>query len=310
MVSRYADLVLPLGATAERWHRVRQGGLGGSDVAAVLALSPWMSRFSLWHQKSGLDDGPPENAGMSWGTRLEPVIADAFAEAHPGMVVRRSGTWRSRARPVQLANPDRLITGCPHTRRGGRCVLECKTDARADEWGETGGEGIPIYYRVQGIWYSDVLGVDHFHVAVLLRGQDFRHYLVWPEPAEYTLLRQEGAAFWQTVLDGERPDIDGHSDTYRVIRAQHPLIDRNLPDVQITPELRDQYRDACARLVDAEHAKQLAVSTILDQMGLARRAVCRGGEHGVEHVAIRVPGRGGSIALRESKPKNSKGKAA
>ena len=36
------------------WHAARANGIGGSEIAAVLGLSPYESRFSLWHRKKGL----------------------------------------------------------------------------------------------------------------------------------------------------------------------------------------------------------------------------------------------------------------
>ena len=38
---------------SEEWLAARADGLGGSEVAAVLGLSPFESRFSLWHRKAG-----------------------------------------------------------------------------------------------------------------------------------------------------------------------------------------------------------------------------------------------------------------
>ncbi|MDQ3578214.1 MAG: YqaJ viral recombinase family protein, partial [Actinomycetota bacterium] len=49
------------------WHAARAQGLGGSEIAAVLGLSPWESRFSLWHRKTGTASPVVENDIMYWG---------------------------------------------------------------------------------------------------------------------------------------------------------------------------------------------------------------------------------------------------
>src|SRR4051812_37548397 len=66
------------------WYEMRADKVGGSDLAAILGLSPWQSPFSLWHQKRG-DTEPDiqEKPQLEWGTRLEPVIVQAWAEKHP-----------------------------------------------------------------------------------------------------------------------------------------------------------------------------------------------------------------------------------
>ena len=35
----------------EEWLEWRRGGLGGSDVAGVLGVSPWATPFSVWWSK-------------------------------------------------------------------------------------------------------------------------------------------------------------------------------------------------------------------------------------------------------------------
>ena len=54
--------------------------LGGSEIAAVVGLSPWVSRFALWHRKRGTLGKQEVNAGMNWGHRLEPASARRLAE--------------------------------------------------------------------------------------------------------------------------------------------------------------------------------------------------------------------------------------
>ena len=38
----------------EEWLQARRRGIGGSDAAAVLGLSPWKSNVRLWEEKTGL----------------------------------------------------------------------------------------------------------------------------------------------------------------------------------------------------------------------------------------------------------------
>ena len=65
-----------------QWQAARARGIGGSEIAAVLGLSPWESRFSLWHRKMGLAAPVAQNDVMYWGNRLEGVIRDEFNLRH------------------------------------------------------------------------------------------------------------------------------------------------------------------------------------------------------------------------------------
>jgi hypothetical protein len=64
------------------WHAARARGLGGSEIAPVLGLSPWESRFSLWHRKTGLANPVVENDVMYWGKLLERTVREEFNRRH------------------------------------------------------------------------------------------------------------------------------------------------------------------------------------------------------------------------------------
>ncbi|MCP3799769.1 YqaJ viral recombinase family protein [Allokutzneria sp. A3M-2-11 16] len=262
------------------WFSARASGLGGSEIAAVLGLSPWESRFSLWHKKKGLAAPEPDNDAMRRGRLFEAVVAEWFAAEHPEYRVRRTGTWASRHRPWQVATPDRLLSAV-----AGRALLEIKTATDTDKWGEPGTDEIPVHYRAQVMWQLDTLGLRRAHVAVLTSGLNFREYVVDWNLAEVEVLRTAGREFLDTIERDERPDIDEHGATYRVVRELHPDIDD--VEVEIEPALAERYRRTVAEHKSAEAAKQQATAEVLDALGSGRRAVVAG-----ESIAIRVPGRG------------------
>lgn len=278
------------------WHAARQNGLGGSEIAAVLGLSPWESRFSLWHRKRGSIGGQVENSEMDAGKRLEPAICDKFADDHPEFVVMRCGTFRHPDRPWQIANPDRLLfsTGtcrgniavCREHEHPPVALLEAKLALYPDEWGQQGTDQIPPYYLAQCRWYLDVFTLDRIHIEVFIGAAgEFREYLVQRDDADQQLMRDAALEFLESIARDERPDIDAHSATYQAVRELHPDIDPI--DVEIDPVLAQDYQNAYVAAAAADAVKQQQVSRMLDAMGQARRAVCLG-----EQIALRIPGRG------------------
>ncbi|WP_424183826.1 YqaJ viral recombinase family protein [Actinokineospora sp. G85] len=268
---------------SSEWVAARASRLGGSEVAAVLGLSPYESRFSLWHKKKGLVPPTSDNDSMRWGRILESPIAAVFAEQHPEARVRRTGSWVNRARPWQLATPDRLVA-LPDDER---VLLEVKTAHDATGWGEPGTDEVPVYYRAQVLWQLDTLGLSRAFVAVLIGGSEYREYLVPYVADEVELLRAAAREFLGSLDRDERPNLDEHAVTYRTVRELHPDIDD--VEVEIDPALAERYRAAVAEHKVAEVAKQCAAVEVLDVLGRARRAVVDG-----ESIAVRVPGRGDS----------------
>lgn len=248
------------------WHAARADGLGGSEIAPVLGLSPWESRFSLWHRKAGRV-GPVEESGeMEWGKRLEAPILAKYRDEHPDLDYRTiNGTFHHPERPWQIANPDLLTTDR---------IVEAKLSVFGDGFGEPGTDEIPVYYRCQVLWYLDVLGYERADVAVLVGGCDYREYTVRYDAAEAQLLRDAAVDFLATIVAGERPDIDAHGATYQVIREMHPEIDE--ADVDLENELAERYIAARCALADATETEQLARSLVADAMGHAKRALWDG----------------------------------
>jgi len=264
------------------WYAAREGALGGSEIAAVLGLSRWESRFSLWHRKAGTIGPQPTNAEMDAGTRLEDAICQRFADDHPELKVRRAGTYRAKDRPWQIANPDRLVTGNGH----GRAILETKLALYPDEWGTPGTDEIPPYYLTQCRWYLDVFDAQTCWVEVFIGSQgEFREYIVEADPDDQAYLREAGREFLDTLHAGTPPDIDEHDETYRAVKALHPDIDNE--SVEISAELAHQYNDALAAAHEAHRVKTLAASTVCHALGSARKAT-----YHEQTIALRVAGRG------------------
>ena len=252
---------------SDAWHAARATGIGGSEIAAVLGLSPFESRFSLWHRKSGLIAPVEETAEMYWGRKHEPAICDEFEKRNPGWTALVAPTFHGTGRPWQIVNPDRIAVGPD----GEIHLVEAKTSRDPEGWGEEGTDQVPVYYRAQCRWYLDGLGLQRCRLPVLISGSDYREYLIEADPAEAELMRERAEAFLATVRAGERPPIDGHEATYRVVKQLPDSVDDI--DVEIAEELRDRYFAALDACKAAEAEKRAAAGLVLDEIGTGRRAV-------------------------------------
>lgn len=283
---------------SDAWHATRAEGIGASEIAAVVGLSPYESHFSLWHRKAGLVGPQPVNELMSWGHYLEPAIAARFADEHPELRVRRTGTWRSRQRPWQLANPDRLLHGWRDGEWLSRIPVEIKWSPHADGWSDE-DEGIPVYYRCQVQWQMDVMGASHAYVAALV-GSSYREYRIAYDPDDVEVLRRAGQDFMDSLTAGVPPDIDETGHTYQVLREMHPEIEDREEEIPLDVALAWPVARAKAKAAAAD--ARLWTNKMLGAMGAARIATSDG-----QRIARRQPAKGGTVALYEMRPpKNPK----
>lgn len=194
------------------WLKVRNEGLGGSEVAAIMGYSKYNSAYSLWAEKTGQvePEDLSENEYVYWGTKNEPNIADRFEEV-TGKKVRRCGTLQDEEYPFFHANVDRLVVG-------ENAGLEIKTAGltKSNEWRD---DEVPDDYYCQCQWYMGISGAEKWYIAVLIGGNK----MVWKEIArnDDTIkgLREAALNFWQNnVLGGVAPETDGNEGTTNTIK--------------------------------------------------------------------------------------------
>jgi putative phage-type endonuclease len=274
---------------SDQWHAARANGIGGSEIAAVLGLSPHESRFSLWHRKKGLIGPVEESEEMYWGKEHEPAICRRFAREHPELDVTPAPTYCHPDRPWQIANPDR---------HAGPDLFEAKTARDAEGWGEEGTDQIPVHYRAQCIQYMDVTGARRCWVGVLIAGSEYREYVVEYDEAEAQILRDAGARFMDDLARDIRPDIDGHSATYQAIREIPEGLDPI--DIEITTELRDRFYAAQDAAWAAEDELTACKGELLDAIGTGQRAVCER-----ERIATRTVRNGSTYSLMPARTRRN-----
>jgi putative phage-type endonuclease len=170
----------------ERQLKMRQSGIGASEVAAVLGLSPWQSPLDVYQKKLGLTGQTPANPAMEWGHLLEPVIGKKYAEV-AGVKLRRGRTVRGTERWM-LATPDFL--------RPDGAPVQVKTARNDDGWGPDMSTEVPLGYACQVAWEMAVVGAPEAVLAVLIGGSDFRCYRLQRDFETEQLIVARCREFW------------------------------------------------------------------------------------------------------------------
>lgn len=216
-------LVSTKGMERKDWLAVRQQGIGASDAAAAVGISPYQSQLELWMIKTGRMSGMPEpsldevRSPIYWGNVLEPIVAAHYTRK-TGRKVRRVNAVLQHPDPDKawmLANLDYAVVACDEVQ-----LLECKT---AGEFGaRLWKDGVPEYYQCQVQHQLAVTGKQSADVAVLICGQEFRVYRIERDDALIQELIKLERQFWHWVETDTPPPADGSDSADRALRQLYP----------------------------------------------------------------------------------------
>lgn len=114
--------------TEEQWLDYRRLGIGGSDAAAVLGISPFRTARDLYYDKLSIasvvdDDG--NWVAMKMGHLLEDLVAEIFSRKTGFKVYQVKKMFQHPQYPYMLADADYFI----ELPGGGTAILEIKTSA-------------------------------------------------------------------------------------------------------------------------------------------------------------------------------------
>jgi len=77
---------------SEPWLTWRKSGVGASEIAAVLGISPFKTAHGLWQEKTGAVEGFKGNAATQRGSDLEEVACEAYGDVKGNTKVNTANT--------------------------------------------------------------------------------------------------------------------------------------------------------------------------------------------------------------------------
>ena len=251
------------------WLEHRRHGIGGSDAAVIMGVSPWTSLMDLWLEKTGQYVEGIDSESMYWGRVLEDVIAKEFAIRNKLKIRRVNAILQHPDYPYMIANVDRVIVG----RKEG---LEIKTghEFSSQHW----ENGVPAYYYAQVQHYMAVTGFKLWHIAVLIGGNKYEQFVVHRSEDYINELIAAEAEFWKLVEERTPPPIDGTKASTELVKKLYPEAEKgkeiDLPFEAF--ELIQQYERACEEEKRIQLIKDEAVNKLKDMLGTAERGSIHG----------------------------------
>ena len=216
------------------WLEERKAGIGASEAAAAVGLSPWQSQLELWMLKTGRMADQPEDsdqarAPMYWGNVLEPVVAKHYQQLTGRKVRRVNAILQHPEEPWMLANLDYRVVGSDDVQ-----ILECKTVGQygLKHW----QNGVPEYIQCQVQHQLAVTGQQAADVAALICGQEFRVYRIERDDALIEQMMELERQFWTQVQLDTPPSADASESARNALAQLYPTDSGDCLDWSGEPE--------------------------------------------------------------------------
>jgi len=233
--------------------------IGGSDIGAVLGISPWTSKRELWLEKKGLGEPVEVNSDMKRGTVLEPVAAEQYKQ-QTGRKVRISNkTYQHKDFDFLRAHIDRQIVAIDDRGPG---VLEIKCPG-VYSLKQTEREGIAPNYVVQLQHYLGVTGYK-WGAFCLFNAENWTtiSFDVNRDDALIEQIEIACGAFWMSLHEKDCPYAEEEPATQvdiEPVGAQRVLHDKSSEFMVIMANLKRLYPNKKLEPIAWEAAKALAL---------------------------------------------------
>ena len=212
-----ANAVKTSNLSRQDWLALRQSGIGGSDIAAILGVSPYATAYDVYQSKTQPLSDEDMNEFAYWGTVLEDTVAREFSKRSGLKIQNVNYLMRHPTHRFAIANIDRAVvnrdvSGNVRFKDGKLTtdqIVEIKTASEyvGKNWGNEDSDEVPDQYQCQAQWYMGVTGVDVCHMAVLIGGNKYRQYRIERNQDLIDVLFETAHDFWHNhVLAGIEPD--------------------------------------------------------------------------------------------------------
>ncbi len=208
------------------WLAERRTGIGASESAAILGISPYATPYSIWALKTGRC---PEPTGerLRAGLALEPYLRERYtADTGRACCHIPYDLHRHPAEPWLLATLD----GTTVDDDGNQIVVELKTTEDRDAW----YDGVPDHVRVQVQHQMLVTGIDRADVVVAIGLHTVRVHRIDADHKFQRGMLARLKTFWRHVLDDTPPPIDASPITAAALTRSR--VDAELPPVTLPEE--------------------------------------------------------------------------
>lgn len=184
----------------EKWNSI-----GGSDIAAIMGLSPYATAFDVWARVKGGYE-VPETPVMRRGKLFEPVLR-TIAQVDYGLKTLgpKDYRWSLDGVPMRASIDDAVENDTDKSLE----IIEYKTVSpfTAHNW----EDGVPEHYELQCQWYLAAAQASRAHVLALVGLDDVRHHVIEADVALQRRMIEAAIQFWKQYVSGNDQPVAGKS---------------------------------------------------------------------------------------------------
>lgn len=232
----------------DKWKRI-----GGSDIAAIMGVSPYATAYDVWLRLTGQYE-VPDNPVLRRGRLFEPVVRRIAAEDF-GLNLSDASehmAWEVAGVPFR-ASIDALAVGKNNTVE----VVELKTSSPFARhlWGDEA----PLHYQMQCQWYMKAVGAPRAHLVALIGLDDVRHYVIEADAGLQKRMEEAAIEFWSRhVVLNLAPEMAGSGLASAHLASKYP------ENTQAMLPASDKAQALMVKLIEAQaerkHAEEVEES--------------------------------------------------
>lgn len=190
------------------WLKLRDKGIGGSDVGSILGYNKYKTNIQLWEEKTGIK--PNEfigNEATERGKKSEkPILAmwQAFNNDRVKLIEPQHSYCHSEYDFIRGNFDSFGIVD------GEKCIIEVKTAMTRNlkDWREQ----VPYVYYIQCLHYLLVSGLDTCWLVagIKLFGYEdiyLKVYKIERKKSEIDYILEEELKFWECIKNKVRPNL-------------------------------------------------------------------------------------------------------
>jgi len=246
----------------------RQTFIGGSDIPAIIGVSPWGTPLDVYLKKTGQmpvtgrEADPEITKRFMRGKIMEPYVIQMLANERNIMVTKKSTDYPNGNRYVDPEIPyfaAEIDFEWMDPNSGLIENGEIKTShpfAAANQFGEDESDEVPIYYAAQALWGQMVTGRTKTLFGVLVGSDELLVYTIHRDNEVIQSMRHKAIKFWnEHVLEKKPPEPIGIRDVYHLFRRD---VVTNVEANKDLSELVSNYKMALNQIkIAAEKANEL-----------------------------------------------------
>ncbi len=247
----YNKLVCTEGLSKIDWLRVRQSGIGGSDISSVCGINPYKSALALYYEKTQeVKEDNVENLPAELGTYLEPFMKAKFEDwwkkNKGGEIIE------VESMPFILQHPTNLIALANLDGFFGDNLVEYKTTSERNykQWEE---DNLPDYYYLQTQWYLYVTNYQYCYIAFLIGNRKFDVKLIERNEEVIKQIVEKADYFWNNfVIPRVPPAPSGDESSKEALAMMYP-------------------KEEVGKIISIEGEEYLQALNKLEQLKLAKK---------------------------------------